>query len=158
VSSPRPTAATTTPTASAASRAECRGGKSITTRTSLRGGRRRSMHRRRAVVSPARARSTALRVRASASPSSSARAAWVLRLRAPFGRPGLPTPNLPFALRGGRLQHQRLLKLSSFLAADLVIATGRRAPWQTRDMCAPIILTHRRSARVSRLSPCGALP
>jgi len=49
------------------------------------------MHRRNAVGSPTRANSTALRVRASASPASNAAAANVVLLRQPILRPaGLP--------------------------------------------------------------------
>ena len=68
---------------------------------SLRGGATRSRHSRRAVVSPFSATSMHLRVSASASPSSSFSAASVALLRAPLGRPGLPSskgrPRVAFA-------------------------------------------------------------
>jgi hypothetical protein len=57
----------------------------------LRGGASLSMQSRNACISPAFARSIALRVRASASPSNNSSMAIVVALRAPLGRPlGLP--------------------------------------------------------------------
>ena len=59
----------------------------------------RSRQSRKAVVSPARAISTALRVNAPASPSKSASAACVALWRAPRGLPGLPGPKRPAVSR-----------------------------------------------------------
>jgi hypothetical protein len=66
------------------------------------------MHRRRAVASPARASSIALRVRASPSPSSNTCMACVVLWRLPLGRPGLPGANgrprvVGALLRGGSI-------------------------------------------------------
>jgi len=91
VTRPSATARSTAATAFATSAALAIGGSSNAMGRSLRGGTRRSMQRRSAVVSPASASAMAFRVRASASPSSKDSAAIVERLRAPFGRPaGLP--------------------------------------------------------------------
>jgi hypothetical protein len=66
-------------------------GMSNDTGRSFRAGNMRSIQRRSAVVSPCFAKSMALRVNCSASPSSSCSAATVARLRAPLGRPpGFP--------------------------------------------------------------------
>ena len=76
------------------------GGNSNLTARSRHGGKMRSMQSRSAVGSPASASSTALRVKASDSPSSSTAAASVFLLRAPTGRPaGCPTGPLQMAAR-----------------------------------------------------------
>jgi Xaa-Pro dipeptidase len=82
---PSATAASTAPVARAASPIPLIAGNSRQMVRSFRGGTKRSMHIRSAVVSPAKPSSMAFRVKASASPSSRASAATVLRLRAPFG-------------------------------------------------------------------------
>ncbi len=69
VSSPSATAASTAAAPLAASAADCMAGSMKMTGASRPGGAIRSRHKRSAVVSPASASSTALRVRASASPS-----------------------------------------------------------------------------------------
>ena len=75
----------------AASPALCKAGSLKLTGRSRRGGKIRSRHSRIAVLSPASAISTTFRVSASASPSSSASAASVVRWRAPLGLPpGFP--------------------------------------------------------------------
>ncbi len=70
-------------------------GNANVTGRSLLGGRMRSMQRRNATVSPAKARSMALRVKALASPSSRFSAAMAVLPRAPAGRP-LGFPDFPF--------------------------------------------------------------
>jgi hypothetical protein len=77
--------------AAPASAAERSWGRASVVGRSRRGGRMRSRQRRNAIGSPASARSIALRVSASASPSSNASAARVARWRAPLGLPaGFP--------------------------------------------------------------------
>jgi hypothetical protein len=75
VTSPRPASASREDKTRGASAFVSRGGRARSTGASRQGGTSRSRHRRRAVTSPDRASSTALRVSPSASPLSSARAA-----------------------------------------------------------------------------------
>lgn len=91
VTSPAAIALVIAAIAPAASPAPSRRGSLKLTRRSRRGGKMRSRHRRNAVLSPESASSIALRVSLSASPSSNASAASVVRWRAPWGLPrGLP--------------------------------------------------------------------
>ena len=93
---PEATAASIAAMAAPASAAERNSGRANIVGRSRRGGRIRSRQRRNAIESPASARSIALRVSASASPSSNASAARVARWRAPLGLPA-GFPDRPFA-------------------------------------------------------------
>ena len=87
VSCPHPTACTTALTAAATSAAVVTGPTLNLTGCSFRGDSKRSIHRRRAVGSPCRARSAHFLVMASPWPSSSFCRAMVALFRLPCGRP-----------------------------------------------------------------------
>ena len=91
MTAPEATAPRRAATARGRSLADAIGGSSSSRGRSRTGGASRSRHSRRAVVSPARASSTAFLVRSSASPCRRTSTAWVARQRAPRGRPyGFP--------------------------------------------------------------------
>lgn len=99
VRSPSDTACNTAAAACAASWAVFIGGIGNWTGLSFLGGAILSMQSRKAVVSPAKANSTARCVKACACPSSKSKTAKVVRLRAPAGLPVLPAAKRPAVSR-----------------------------------------------------------